>query len=211
LRLVVGGLAVSSSVASVGVVGSRSDVGGGVVSTSNRLVGSETRVRSSDGGASVGSVVAGTVVVGRGRGSKTASSGSRDGTDFGIAVSHGAVGLAALPELHAGTLGVAVVRTRTKGLLLLVVAHKEDLDESAEQEEESADDGDGEAGGVELAGRAERGGVGDLVALAVGAEALLGVGGSVAERCVDSARAAGCAVTGQDGDGDHGTAAKDVE
>lgn len=109
-------------------------MGSGVVSAGDGLVSRETRVWSSDSGAGVGGVVAGTVVVGSSRGSKTASSSSRDGTDFRITVSSGAVGPAALPELHAGTLGVAVVGTRTKGLLLLVVAHQEDLDEGAEKE-----------------------------------------------------------------------------
>lgn len=182
-----------------------------MISTSHGLVGCEASMGSSHGGASISSVVAGAVVVGASRDSKTASSGSRDSTDFRVAVSSGAVGLAALPELHAGALSVAVAGTGAESLLLLVVLHEENLDESAEQEEEGADDGDGKAGGVELADRAKRGGVGDLVAAAVGTEAFLGVGGSVTERCLNAAGALGCAVAGQDGDGDHGAAAEDVE
>ena len=182
-----------------------------MVSTSHGLVGRETSVGSSDGGASVSGVVAGAVVVGASRDSEATSGSSRDGTDFRVAVSSGAVSLATLPELHARALGVAVAGAGTERLLLLVVLHEEDLDEGAEQEEEGADDGDGEAGRVELADRAERGGVGDLVAAAVGTKAFLGVGGSVTERCLHAAGALGCAVTGQDGHGDHGTAAEDVE
>jgi len=182
-----------------------------VVSTGHRLVGRETSVGSSDGGASVSGVVTGAVVVGASRDSEATSGSSRDGTDFRVAVSSSAVSLAALPELHAGALGVAVAGAGTECLLLLVVLHEEDLDEGAEQEEECADDGDGEAGGVELADRAEGCGVGDLVAAAVGTEAFLGVGGAVTERCLHAAGARGCAIAGQDGDGDHGTAAEDVE
>jgi len=182
-----------------------------VVSTGHRLVGRETSVGSSDGGTGVSGVVAGAVVVGASRDSEATSGSGRDGTNFRVAVSSGAVSLAALPELHAGALGVAVAGAGTERLLLLVVLHEEDLDEGAEQEEEGADDGDGEAGGVELADRAEGSSVGDLVALTVGTKALLGAGRTVTEGSLDIALAAGGTVTCHDCNGDHGTAAEKVE
>ncbi|OIC24783.1 hypothetical protein A7L22_18955 [Acinetobacter baumannii] len=75
------------------------------------------------------------------------------------------------------------------------MAHEEDLDEGAKKEENGADDSDGHAGSVELADGAEGCSVGDLVALAVGTEALLRVGRSVTKRSLDVALAAGCTVT----------------
>jgi hypothetical protein len=186
-------------------------VGSGVVSAGNGLVALEASVGSGNGGTGVGSVVAGAVVVGASRDSKAASGSSGDGADFRVTVASGAVSLAALPELHAGALGVAVVGTGAESLLLLVVLHKEDLEEGAKEEQESADDGDGEAGSVELAGCAERRRVGNLVALTVGAEAFLGVGGTITKRSLDTTGAAGCAIAGKNGDGDHGAAAKDIK
>lgn len=112
------------------------------------------------------------VVVGTIRSSKS-TSGSRYGSNLRVTAASGPVGLPALPELHAGALGVAVGRARTEALFLLVVAHEGYLEEGAEQKEESTDNGDGKAGSVEPASGAQRSRVGDLVALAVGAKALL--------------------------------------
>ena len=72
-----------------------------------------------------------------------------------------------------------------------------------------SDDGDGETGSVEAADGAEGCRVGVLLALA--AETVLGVFWAVAERRVDVASARRRAVTGENGDGDHGAAAEDVE
>lgn len=181
-----------------------------MIATSDGLV-AVVGVGRSDGRASVGSVVARAEVVGGSRGSKTTSSSSGDGANLRVAVTSGPGGLLALPELHAGTGGVAVAGAGTESLLLLVVAHEKDLDEGTEEEEDCADDGDGHASGVELADRAEGGSVGDLVALAVGTKALLGAGRAVAEGSLDVALAAGCSITGHDSNGDHSTAAKEVE
>jgi hypothetical protein len=181
------------------VVGSSVVVGGGVAVSANgrgmvsaldrlggvRLVTSVTW--RSNGRAGVGGVVARAVVVRSGSG-QTAG-GSWDGTNFRVAVTCGAVGLLALPELHARALGVAVVGARTECLLLLVVLHQHYLDKSADQEEECADDGDSEAGCVQVARRAQGSGIGDLPALAVGAEALLAVRRTVAQWCADVALA----------------------
>jgi len=206
MRLVVGGgVVVGGSAAIQGVAASR----GGVVPGTDRLAAFETVVGSGNSGSSVGGVVAGAVVVGSSWGSKT--TGGRYGSDFRVTVLSNPVGLPALPELHAGTLGVAVGRTGTESLLLLVMAHQEDLDEGAEQEEEGANNRDSEAGGVELADRAEGSRVGDLVTLAVGSKALLGVLRTITKGSLDVARAAGSTITGHDSDGNHGTAAKNIE
>ena len=69
----------------------------------------------------------------------------------------------------------------------------------------------GEYGSVEPAHSAERGRVCDLVTLAVAAKALPRGTGAVAKRSFDVASAAGCTVAGEDGDSNHGTAAKSVE
>ena len=209
--LVVGGsvaVSVGSTVDSVG--GAGSNVRSSVVATSNGLV-AVVGVGRSDGRASVGSVVARAVVVGNSRGGKTTSSSGRDGANLRVAVASGPGGLLTLPELHAGTGGVAVAGAGTEGLLLLVVTHEEDLDEGAEEEENGADDSDGHAGGVQLADCAEGGSIGDLVALAVGTKALLGAGRAVAEGSLDVALAAGCTVTSHNCDSDHGTTAEEVE
>jgi len=209
--LVVGsGVAIGVVGAVNSVVGTRSNVRSSVVATSDGLV-AVVGIGRSDSGASVGSVVAGAVVVGSSRGGKATTSSSRNGANLGVTVTGSPSSLFTLPELHAGTGGVAVAGTGTKGLLLLVVAHEEDLDEGAKKEEDGADDGDSHAGGVELADGAEGSSVGDLVALAVGTKALLGTGRAVAEGSLDVALAAGSTVTCHDCNGDHGTAAEKVE
>lgn len=74
-----------------------------------------------------------------------------------------------------------------------------------------SENGDGEAGSVELADGAEGGRVGVLVALIVAAKALLGVLVSVTERRLDVTGARRGTITGHDSDGNHGTAAEEVE
>ena len=144
-----------------------------MVSTRHRLVMLISVTGSSNRRARVRSVVRRAVIImPDSRGRKTAR--DRDSADFRVAQALGAA--VALPKLSAGALGVAVGGAGTERLLLLVVASEAELDEGGDEEEERAQDGDGEAGGVETAGGAERGGVGDLVALAVAAEAFLGVG-----------------------------------
>ena len=115
---------------------------GGVVATSDGLVVSVVvkravssgAVRRSDGGTSHVGVVAGAVVTGT-RSESSVAGGGRDGSDLRVAEL--VVALLALPELVAGALGVAVVGTRTKALLLLVVTSKEDLDRDGDEEEET--------------------------------------------------------------------------
>ena len=205
-----GGVAIGVGGAVGSVVGTRGNVRSSVVATGDGLV-AVVGVGRSDGRASVGSVVARAVVVGSSRSGKTSTSGSGDGANLRVAVTSGPGGLLALPELHAGTGGVTVARTGTKGLLLLVVAHEEHLDKGANEEKDGTNDGDSHAGGVELADRAEGSSVGDLVALTVGTKALLGAGRTVTEGSLDIALAAGGTVTCHDCNGDHGTAAEKVE
>jgi hypothetical protein len=105
----------------------------GVVSTAESLVVVlVASVRSSNSGAGVSSVVGWANIVSRS--SKTTGSNG-DGADFRVAKTLGAA--VALPELNAGALGVAVGRTRTVALLLLVVAGKEHLEWDGDKEEEA--------------------------------------------------------------------------
>lgn len=191
------------------VVGSGVLIGAGrsgVISADNGLVVLIRSIGRGNSAASVGSVVARTIVmVTR---SKTAR-GGWDGADLRVAETLGAA--VALPELDAGTLGVAVGWAGTKALLLLVVAAKAKLENSRDEEQECAGYGNGKAGSVKSACGAKRGRVGDLVALTVAAEALLGVRWAIAERSADIASAAVSTITGEHSDGDHGTAAEEVE
>jgi hypothetical protein len=197
IRLVVGGRC--------SAVGTSGD---SVVATLDRLVevGLVASVGCSDGGASVGCVVRRAVVpCARSKGSTRSSGGS----NLGVTETSGA--LVALPELHTGAAGVVVGRAGSEALLLLVVTREENLDGDGDEEENGGDDGNSEASLVEVAGGAVRGSVGPLPALAVTVEALLGVAGTSAERRVDNTAAAVCAVARQDSDGNHGTAAEDIE
>lgn len=200
---VVGYLEVAGSVLVVGASGSS------VVTTSQRLVVLVGGARSSNGATSVCSVVASAVVVVGSRDTESASRGW-DSSNLGVTESV-VVAALPLPELDTGALGVAVGGARAESLLLLVVASKEDLEQGRDEEEDGTKDGDGEARRVQAAGSAERCRVGDLTVVARAVEALLSVGWSVAQRGVDIARAAVSAITGQDGDRNHGTAAEDVE
>jgi hypothetical protein len=207
LCLVVGSsVSVGSRVTGDSIVARR----GRMVTGANRLVAVIANIRRSDGGASVGGIVARAVVVGTGRSSKT-TSGSGYSSNLRVTVLGDPVSLPALPELHTGALGVAVGRAGTEALLLLVVAHEEDLEESAQQKEEGGDDGDGKAGSIESASGAQRGSVGDLVALAIRTKGFLGIRRAVANRSLYIARAAGSSITGHDGNCNHGTAAEEVE
>lgn len=182
-----------------------------MITTCDRFVVLVRGTRSSDSRARVSRIMRRAVIMSRTDGRKTTAR-NRNSANLRVAKLAVAVGTAvALPELDAGALSVAVARAGAKRLLLLVVAGKAHLDEGGDEEEEGAEDGDGEAGCVEAAGRAERGGVGDLVALAVAAEAFLGVGVAVAEGRLDGARAAVGAVACEYGDGDHAAAAEKVE
>src|SRR5437763_2790379 len=55
------------------------------------------------------------------------------------------------------TVGVVVGRRRSIALLFLVVADKNDLQDGGDEKEEQVDDGDGEDGRLELAGKAKAG------------------------------------------------------
>lgn len=156
-------LVVGSSV----VVAVRADRGS-VVSASHWLVVLKRMAWGSDRGASIGRVVRRAVVMAASR-RKTTRDG--DGADFRIAKTLGAA--VALPELCARALGVAVGGAGAECLLLLVIAAQAELDEGRDEEEESAEDRDGEAGRVEPADGTQRGGVGDLVTLAVTTESFL--------------------------------------
>lgn len=198
------------------VVGSGSVVGSSrcsVVATLHRLVVSvvvKRTVRSSDSRACHVSVMAGSVVTGtRSKSSMAGGGGGRNSSNLRIAKL--VVALLALPELGTGAASVVVGRARAKALLLLVMASQKDLDGDGKKEEESSNDGNSETSGVQPASGAKRGGVGDLVTLAIAAKALLGVAGSVAKGSVDVAGTARRTIASEDGDSDHGTAAKDVE
>lgn len=178
-----------------------------MITSSQRLVVLIGAARSSNGATGVSSIVAGAVVVG-GRDTKTARR-RWDSSDLGV--TKGVVAALPLPELDTRALGVAVGGARAESFLLLVVAAKEELEQGGDEEEDGSEDGDGEAGRVQAAGSAERNRVGDLTVVASAVEALLVVGGSVAQGSVDVSRAAVSTVAGQDSVRNHGTAAKDIE
>lgn len=178
-----------------------------MVTSSQRLVVVIGAARSSNGATGVRSIVASAVVVGS-RDTKTARR-RWDSSDLGV--TEGVVVTLPLPELDARALGVAVGGARSESLLLLVVATKEELKEGREEEEDGTEDGDGEAGRVHAAGSAERDRVGNLTVIAGAMEAILIVGCSVAQGSVDISRAAVSAVASQDGERNHGAAAKEVE
>lgn len=105
-----------------------------MVSTAKpRLVVVVASTRSSDSGASVGSVVAWANIVTRS--GETASSNGSSG-DFGVTETTVAARVA-LPELDAGALGVAVCGAGAVALLLLVVLVDEQLERDGDEEEEA--------------------------------------------------------------------------
>lgn len=222
--LVVGGRGSVISVVEVrnvsarwGVVGASR---GSVVTTGDRLVvGSLVKraisgmVRGVSSRAGHVGVIAGTVVVGSTGGKSTvasSSSSSGDGSNFGVTKL--AVAVLLLPELAlARASSVAIGRARAKALLLLVVTTKEHLDGNGQKEEECSDDSDSETSSVQPASSTERRSICDLLALAVAAKALPGVGRSIADRSVDVAAAAVRAIAGENSNGDHCAAAEHVE
>jgi len=92
-----------------------------------------------------------------------------------------------------------------------VVLVDEELEGDGDEEEEGSDNGDSEASSVEVANRSKRCRVSVLIALSIAAESLLGVLISVTKRSLDVALARRCAVAGHDSNGNHGTAAEEVE
>lgn len=175
---------------------------------SRLVVGIISSARSSNSRASISSVVRWANVVSRS--SKTTSSDGGSG-DFRVAET--AAALLTLPELNAGTLGVAVGRAGAVALLLLVVLVDEELEGDGDEEEEGSKNSDSEASGVESADGSEGSRVSPLVfgIVTTAAEAVLGVLVSVTERCLDVASARRSSIAGQDSDSNHATAAKDVE
>ena len=190
------GVRVCSSLGSsvVGAVGTVSRVAG--VLLGSVAVGAVDLVvpvaGGSDSASSVGRVVRGTDVGGMASGEGASWCGSDD-----ILLKIPVVGLLlALPEVALGrAAGVVVGRARAETLLLLVLADKEDLEESSDEEQESGDDGDSEHGSVHAASVARRDRVGEVLALSsaetIVAKALRVVGISIADakRGVDDASA----------------------
>ena len=181
---------------------------------SRLVVGIISSARSSNGRASVSSVVRGADVGGVTGGESASCSGS---DDILLGVPVGGL-LLAVPEITLGrATGVVVGRARAETLLLLVLADKEDLEESSDEEQESGDDGDSEHGSVHAASVARRDRVGEVLALSsaetVVAKALRVVGISIADakRGVDDASAGGGTVAGQDSNCDESTDEEDVE
>lgn len=167
-----------------------------------------------DGAASVASLVRGAEIVVVAS-SKTAGSGSSTGgAKLGVPVRV----LLAVPEVALGGTGSVVVGwARTEALLLLVAAHKSDLENSGDDKEDHRDDRNGECGSVQAASSARRDGISKVLAL-TGADATSAVAIRIvlsrisdAKRGVHDARARARAMAGQDGDGDEATNEQDVE
>lgn len=142
---------------------------GRVVTTDQWFVVVIRRRSTSSGGASEGSIVtwANGVMVTR----TTIASDNWNITTvhFRIPVASNTALLAsALPELGLGssTSSVAIGGAGTIFLLLVVVLSEGDLDDCRDDEEEGAEDGDSEAGGIQSACRTKGDSVGDLIALA---------------------------------------------
>lgn len=169
---------------------------------------------SGNGASSVGGVVRGADVGGV-TGAKSTSCSRSDDILLGIPV--GGL-LLAVPEVALGrAAGVVVGRARAETLLLLVLADKEDLEESSDEEQESGNDRHSEHGSVHAASVARRDRVGEVLAGSsaetVVAKALRVVGISIADakRGVDNASAGGGTVAGQDSNCDETTDEEDVE
>lgn len=109
-------------------------------------------VGAGDGRAGVGSVVGWTevlvvvVVDGERSGCNTSTGSAELGVLLGVLV---------LAAASAESRGVVVAWRWAVALLLLVVTDKNDLHESGDEEEDTADDGDGERSGVESASKAQ--------------------------------------------------------
>jgi len=217
LAISVHGVRVGSSLRSsvVGAVGTVSRVAG--VLLGSVAVGAVDLVvpvaGGSDSASSVGRVVRGTDVGGMASGEGASWCGSDD-----ILLKIPVVGLLlALPEVALGrAAGVVVGRARAETLLLLVLANKEDLEESGDEEQESGNNRHGEDGCVHAASVARRNSVGEVLAVSsaetVVAEALrVGVGIADTERGVDDASARGSTVAGQNSDGNEAADEEDVK
>ena len=181
------------------------------VSTVDLVVAS---ARSSNCASSVGGVVR-WANIGGVAGSKSARCSGSDHILLSVPV--GSV-LLAVPEVALGrAAGVVVGRARAETLLLLVLADKEDLEESSDEEQESGNDRHSEHGSVHAASVARRDRVGEVLALSsaetIVAKALRVVGISIADakRGVDDAGAGGGTVAGQDSNCDETTDEEDVE
>ena len=131
------------------------------VEISRIVILDQTRaVSAGDGRAGVGGVVGcasvdGMVVV---AGSEIACrNAGADGTQLGLLRRANLVLATEEVSATAGARGVVIGRRGPEALLLLVVADESDLHESGADEEQGADDGDGESGGVESAREAELG------------------------------------------------------
>lgn len=166
---------------------------------------------------------------------KSAVSGVRVGSmssasrHLGITETGGAGSLLTLPELAVTRASsVSVGRGRTKALLLLVMAPKTDLQQGSDEEEETvtllvadhgyhdrgylrSQDRDGKACGVQAACSSERRRVGDLIALASAAKALLGLRIAGSKRSLDPAGAAVGSITSENGESYKGSAEEDVQ
>lgn len=167
------------------------------VSTVDLVVAS---ARSSNCASSVGGVVR-WANIGGVAGSKSARCSGSDHILLSVPV--GGV-LLAVPEVALGrAAGVVVGRARAETLLLLVLANKEDLEESSNEEQESGNNRHSKDGSVHAASVARRDRVGEVLALSsaetIVAKALRVVGISVADakRGVDDASAGGGTVAGQ--------------
>lgn len=105
----------------------------GVSVVVERIVGGSAERRSSSRISHV-RVVAGTVVAGR-RSEGTMGGGRSDRDGRNLRVAKLFVELLTLPELFAGTLGVAVVWAGTKAVLLFVMAAEHDLNRYGDKKE----------------------------------------------------------------------------
>ena len=103
-------------------------------------------------------------------GRKTTRRSRLNSSYFWVTKTSGAV--VALPEFDARALGVAVPRARAEALLLLVVAAKEELHDSGEEEKECTKNGDSKASRVKATCSAKRHRVGDSSALGCRCEIL---------------------------------------
>ena len=142
--------------------------GSRVVTTDQWLVVVIGGRSASSGSASEGRIVAGANGIMVSRNAIASNNWNFTTVHLGVPVASNTALLAStLPELGlgSGAGSVAVGGAGTVLLLLLVVLTEGELDDGRDDEEEGAEDGDGEAGSVQSARRAERDSVGDLIAL----------------------------------------------
>lgn len=99
-----------------------------MVPANNRFIVLVVGARRGNRTACISSVVAGTVVVGSNRRSKTATR-PRDGASLRVSVTGDPCAAAALPEFDARALGVVVGGAGTESLFFLMVAAQDKLHE----------------------------------------------------------------------------------